>query len=174
MINPDNMKEEMARRGMIPEVDGLSPMEASELAHEESSYLASQLALRAQADGKNLIWDITMSKEGSTLRRINELSSAGYTRIDGLFVEIPVETSLTRMESRHREDHEQYRAGKGLGGRYVPPEVTKNQEDSEWSSKNMRTFDAVKHRFSGWSIYNNSVDRRRPVLVEASRNKHVG
>ena len=27
MINPDDMKEEMARRGMIPEVEGLSPME---------------------------------------------------------------------------------------------------------------------------------------------------
>ncbi|MGH3225211.1 MAG: zeta toxin family protein [Streptosporangiaceae bacterium] len=174
MINPDSMKEEMARRGMIPEVDGLSPMEASELAHEESSYLASQLALRAQADGKNLIWDITMSSEGSTLKRINELSSASYNRIDGLFVEIPVETSLKRIESRHREGHDQYRAGNGLGGRYVPPEVTKSQEDPEWGSKNMRTFDAVRHRFNGWSIYNNSVDEGRPVLVEESRNRHVG
>ena len=53
----------MARRGMIPEVEGLSPMEASDLVHEESSYLARQLALRAQADGKNLIWDITMSDQ---------------------------------------------------------------------------------------------------------------
>ena len=44
MINPDGMKEEMARRGMIPEVEGLSPMEASDLAHEESSYLAKRLA----------------------------------------------------------------------------------------------------------------------------------
>ncbi|MCW2906479.1 MAG: toxin component of a toxin/antitoxin system [Actinomycetia bacterium] len=174
MINPDGMKEEMARRGMIPEVEGLSPMEASELVHEESSYLASQLALRAQAEGKNLIWDITMSSEGSTLKRINELSSAGYTRIDGLFVEIPIETSLKRIESRHREGHDDYRAGKGLGGRYVPPEVTKNQEDPEWGSKNMRNFDAVKHRFNGWSIYNNSVDQGRPVLVDASRNRHVG
>lgn len=60
-INPDSLKEEMARHGMIPEVEGLSPMEASELVHEESSYLARQLAIRAQADGKNLIWDITMS-----------------------------------------------------------------------------------------------------------------
>ena len=38
-------------------------MEASELVHEESSYLANQLALRAQSDGKNLIWDITMSSK---------------------------------------------------------------------------------------------------------------
>lgn len=173
MINPDGIKEEMARRGMIPEIDGLSPMEASELVHEESSYLASQLALRAQADGKNLIWDITMSSEKSTAKRINELSSAGYTRIDGLFVDIPVETSLSRMDSRHREGHDKYLVGDGLGGRYVPPEVTKSQQDLEWGSKNMRTFDAVRHRFNDWSIYDNSVDRGRPVLVAGGRNSHI-
>jgi len=36
VINPDKIKEEMARRNMIPPVDGLSPMEASDLVHEES------------------------------------------------------------------------------------------------------------------------------------------
>ena len=35
-INPDDVKEEMARRDMIPPVSGLSPMEASDLVHEES------------------------------------------------------------------------------------------------------------------------------------------
>ena len=171
MINPDNMKEEMAHRDMIPAVEGLSPMEASELVHEESSYLASQLALRAQADGKNLIWDITMSSEESVAKRINELASAGYTHIDGLFVDISVETSLKRIESRHREGHDKYLAGKGVGGRYVPPEVIKSQEDSEWGSKNMRTFSAIKQRFNDWSIYDNSVDERQPILVEAKHNR---
>ena len=61
MINPDNIKEEMARAGMIPEVDSLSPMEASDLVHEESSTIAKRMARRAYAEGKNLIWDITMS-----------------------------------------------------------------------------------------------------------------
>ena len=46
-INPDDIKEEMAKRDMIPEVAGLTPMEASDLVHEESSYIAKQLALRA-------------------------------------------------------------------------------------------------------------------------------
>ena len=81
MINPDNLKEEMARRGIVPEIDGLSPMEASDLAHEESSYLARQIALRAQADRKNLIWDITMSTQRSTERRISDLRCRGYIHI---------------------------------------------------------------------------------------------
>ena len=49
MINPDDIKEELAQRGMVPEIDGLSPMEASDLVHEESSYLARQLALTSAA-----------------------------------------------------------------------------------------------------------------------------
>ncbi len=116
MINPDDMKEEMAQRGMIPEVEGLSPMEASELVHEESSYLASQLALRAQADGKNLIWDITMSSEESVEGRINELASAGYTQIDGIFVDISVldkpETDRVKTSRRSRKIPSRERPGR--------------------------------------------------------------
>ena len=88
-INPDDIKEEMARRGMIPEVDNLSPMEASDLAHEESSYIAKRLALRAMTDGKNIIWDITMSSQESTEERVSNLRGAAYSQIDGMFVDIP-------------------------------------------------------------------------------------
>jgi hypothetical protein len=35
VINPDDIKEQMARRGLIPHVEGLSPMEASDLVHED-------------------------------------------------------------------------------------------------------------------------------------------
>ena len=170
-INPDDIKEELARRDMIPEVDGLSPMEASDLVHEESSYLARQLALRAQHDGKNIIWDITMSTQESTEKRINDLREAGYSRIDGLYVDIPVETSIRRTEARHRLGQDQYRAGEGLGGRYLPPEVIQRQMDLEWGSKNRRTFESVKHKFNDWSIYDNSVEGRRAVLHESSSKR---
>jgi predicted ABC-type ATPase len=173
MINPDNMKEEMARRGMIPEVDGLSPMEASELAHEESSHLAKRLAHRAQADGKNLIWDITMSSEESTAGRINDLREAGYTQVNGLFVDISIEASIRRVESRHREGHDEWRTGIGLGGRYVPPEIVEDQADSRWGSKNRNTYESIKASFDSWSTYDNSVDRRPAKLVELSQERTV-
>jgi predicted ABC-type ATPase len=165
-INPDNIKEEMARRGLIPEVEGLSPMEASELAHEESSYIAKRLALRASADGKNLIWDITMSTLESTKSRISELRSTGYA-VDGIFVDIPVDTSIRRTDARHREGHEAYRAGIGLGGRCVPPEVIRAQADPDWGCNNRKTFEEVTHLFDHWSRYDNSMDGRPPVLVQA-------
>ena len=170
-INPDDIKEEMACRGMIPDMDRLSPMEASDLAHEESSYIAKRLALRAMTDGKNIIWDITMSSEGSTKDRINNLQNAAYSQIDGVFVDIPPEVSITRTESRHREGHEQWRAGHGQGGRFVPPEVIRGQLDSQWGSQNRRTYEAMKEKLTNWSIYDNSIDGRSPVLIDSSEQE---
>jgi predicted ABC-type ATPase len=167
IINPDDIKVEMAKRDLIPHVEGLSPMEASELVHEESSFIAKRLALRATADQKNIIWDITMSSLDSTERRIGDLRAAGYS-VNGIFVDIPVETSVRRAEFRHRSGHEDYRAGVGEGGRYVPPEVIRAQADDDWGSKNRKTFEAVRPRFDQWSRYDNSVEFRPAILVEAS------
>ncbi len=166
VINPDNIKEEMARRGLIPHVDCLSPMEASDLVHEESSLIAKRLAHQAQADGKNVIWDVTMSKNDSTTMRIESLRSAGYTHVAGIFVDIPVEVSVRRADVRHREGHDAYRAGDGLGGRYLPPEVTRSLADDVWGSKNRRNFEQVKVRFDAWLVYDNSVDHQDPVVVQ--------
>ncbi len=168
VVNPDDIKEQMARRGMIPEVSGLSPMEASDLAHEESSYIAKRLAMRATADGRNLIWDITMSSEDSTKERIINLRSSGYDHIEGLFVDISIETSVRRIDARHREGHDRYRAGFGLGGRFVPEEVSRNQEDPEWGSQNRRTFERVKRGLDTWSVYDNSLDGRSPIRIESN------
>lgn len=166
-IDPDNIKLELAQRGLIPRVEGLSPMEASDLVHEESSFVAKALAQRAQADGKNVIWDITMSSRSSTEERIDVLRAAGYTRIEGLFVDIPIETSEVRAAARHRSDQENYRAGKGEGGRLVPPEVTHAKADPEWGSVNRRVFEEVKDRFDVWSIYDNSIDGSPPTLIDS-------
>jgi len=166
-INPDDVKEEMGRRGLIPDVDGLSPMEASDLVHEESSYIAKRIARRAVAEGRNVIWDITMSTQDSTEERIDNLHAAGYS-VTGIFVDIPVETSVRRAEFRHRSGHEDFRAGVGQGGRYVPPEVIRAQADEDWGSQNRKTFEAVRHRFDQWSRYDNSVDFRPAVLAETS------
>jgi len=165
-ISPDNIKEELARDGLIPEVDGLSPMEASDLVHRESSYIARQLASRATTDGKNLIWDIQMSSRESVKERIDNLQSAGYERVAAIFVDIPVELSLERADARHREGEEKYRSGIGLGGRYVPPEAITSQADPEWGSKNRRAFEELKPSFRQWSRYENSADH--PELVETN------
>jgi predicted ABC-type ATPase len=172
-INPDDIKEKIARRGLVPEIEGLSPMEASDLVHEESSIIAKQLAHRAQLDGKNLIWDITMSSQKSTQDRIDDLRSAGYSRIDAVFVDIPIETSIRRTQARHHEGHDKWRAGEGLGGRYVPPEVILRQADPDWGSKNRKYFEAAKATVNNWIMLDNSVDDHHAVVVESSKPKNV-
>jgi predicted kinase len=165
-INPDDVKEEMARRDMIPPVSGLSPMEASDLVHEESSQIAKRLARRAQADGKNVIWDITMSSQVSTESRVNTLRAEGYARIEGVFIDVAVDVSVTRADSRHREGQDNYREGDGHGGRFIPAELVRANADPDWGSCNRKTFEEVKDHFDQWHRYDNSGST--PVLVESS------
>jgi predicted kinase len=167
-INPDDVKKEMAARGLIPEVDGLSPMEASDLVHEESSHVAKLLAERALRDGKNIIWDITMASKQSTARRLDDLDGAGYAT-SGIFVDISVEVSMRRADGRHRHGHEQYRNSHGVGGRLVPDEVITSKADAEWGSANRRTFEGIKNKFADWVVYDNSVDGRSPVMVASGK-----
>lgn len=171
MINPDLIKEEMAKRNLVPEIEGLSPMEATELVHEEASHLAKRLAHRAQAEGKNMIWDITMSRPSSADERISSLRTAGYREIDGIFVDIPVDVSVRRADSRHREGHDQYRAGVGLGGRFAAEEMITAQADGSWGSKNRSNFEMTKDHFDSWAHYDNSVDGRAAVLVSDNRQR---
>lgn len=167
-INPDDIKESLAKRDMVPPVEGLAPMERSALVHEESSAIARSLADRAYADRKNVIWDITMSSKPSTARRVQQLREAGYTNIEGIFVHIPVATSVERAQERHRRGLEDYRNGEGLGGRYVPPDVIRANADATWGSVNRSVFEDLKPQFDKWKLYDNSVDGRGPVLLDSS------
>lgn len=169
-VNPDDIKEEMAKRGMVPEVPGhpdLSPMERSALVHEESSHIAQMLADKAYRDKKNMIWDITMSSGGSVQKRIDALHHHGYGNVRGVFVHIPAETSVERAMARYRrgaDDHHMGKAG-ALGGRYVPPSVIRAQKTSGGSTVNREVFDGLKSKFDDWSVYDNS--GKAPVHVES-------
>ena len=164
VINPDEIKEDMAARGLIPAVDGLTPMESADLVHEESSHVAKRLARRAQADGKNVIWDFTLAKADSAERRVESLRAAGYAQVDAVFVDISIEVSIRRADSRHRDGHDAYRAGIGHGGRFVGAEMIRALANETWGSRNRANFEEIKHCFDAWSIYDNSADGRAPIL----------
>lgn len=165
-INPDDVKELMAERGMVPKIEGLSPMEASPLIHEESSHIANLVAQRAYADRRNVIWDITMSSRGSVERRIAELRANGYGQVEAVFVDIPVETSVRRALLRYRRGAERYLAGQGPGGRYVPPSLIRSNASSKSASANRDVFDELRDQFDRWSVYDNSGEA--PVNVGSS------
>lgn len=167
-VNPDDIKGEMAERGMIPAVDGLSPLECSQLVHEESSLVAGSLARRAYADRRNVIWDITMSGYESAAQRIDDLRGAGYTDILGVFVDIPAATSVERAQNRHRAGMEEYRNGRGYGGRHLSPDLILRQQADDGQTVNRKVFEALKPKFDRWMVFDNSVDGRDPVLIESS------
>ena len=113
---------EMAGRRLIPHVDGLTPLEAADLVHVEAQFLAKRLGLRALADGRNVIWDISMASQHAVESWIAAHRRAGYT-IDAIFVELSIEESVRRSDAMHRRGHDEYRRGRGYGGRYIPAEA---------------------------------------------------
>jgi predicted ABC-type ATPase len=157
VVDPDVIKYELAARDLVPRIEPLTPMEATELAHEESSHIAKRLAVRALAEHKNVVWDITMASEDSLAGRIGQLRQAGYTRVEGIFVDVPVETSLERVAERHRKGDDEYRTtGAGLGGRLVPDDLIEAHADQQWGSLNRRSFEQLKDQFDAWYDYDNS------------------
>lgn len=170
-LNPDEVKEQLVERGLAPKVEGYSPMEMSALLHEESSHLTKMLAAIAQDEGYNVMWDITMSGATSkTQAKIRTLKEKGYT-VEGVFVDIPVETSVERAMSRYRRGLEQFLNGKGNGGRYVPPEIIRENASKTHSSTNREAFETVADDFEDWKIYDNSVHGRDPQLVSDKKRR---
>lgn len=138
-LNPDDIKEIMAEKGLIPKVEGLTPMEASPLVHEEASHITAILLERLRQKKKNIIFDITMASHGSVKKRIDLLNEKGYSKIDAIFVDIKPETSKERGDFRYNRGLDDYlTAGEGNGGRPLPARLTKGQvaSDSRYNSKN--------------------------------------
>ncbi len=167
-INSDEVKEVLAERGMIPEIPGhpdLSPMERSVLAHIESSRIAGLVADMAYRDRRNIIWDTTMGDPNWARGLVGKLRGHGYDEVGSVFVDIPVEVSVQRALDRYRQGQDEYAAGKGLGGRYVQPSYIMAQRTPNGGTVNREGFDRLRDEFDSWSLFDNSVFGRPPVLV---------
>jgi predicted ABC-type ATPase len=156
VVNPDDFKTELAQRGMVPKVEGLSPMESVTLIHEESVHLANLAAAELQRRGKNLAFDVTMKSAAVTEPRIAALKANGY-HVTAVFVDVPVEKSAQRVSKRYRSLLEKYREGTNpLGGRYVPESVIMAGEHEPGVSKARHTFDRLRSQFDRWELYDGS------------------
>jgi hypothetical protein len=170
-INPDIFKEELAHRGLVPELEGLSPLERSGFVHEESSTMALMLAEKARRNNKNIIWDITMNKASSVHSRLNPLRESGYSA-NAVFVDIPFEMSQGRVEQRHRSGHLAYwrdTTGTHIGQRLVPSShVATGKSKKGSTSANRDAFEDVKQHFDAYKLYDNSGEKPR-LLEEQGR-----
>jgi hypothetical protein len=75
MVSVAGVLEEMAARSLIPVVARLSPMEAADLALAEAQFVAKRIAMRAVADGRDVILDISMASEQSVVSWLAALRS---------------------------------------------------------------------------------------------------
>ena len=168
-LNPDDIKEILAARGLVPDVPDapdLSPMERSTLIHEESSHVTQLIAQQAYAQRKNLVWDITMASEKSVNDRLTALRQARYVETKAIFVDIPVEVSVTRALGRWRKGQDRFETGENpVGGRYVPPSIIRKGASTSFSSANRTNFETLRDQFDDWQVWDNSVDGRPPRLV---------
>lgn len=166
-VSADEMKDEMIRRGMIPDVPGhpeLTPMERSALFHMESAFLADMLMERALASGRNVIIDATMGNKEAPLSRLARLRERDY-RVRGIFVDIPVDTSLERAASRYRYGMREYGQKRGSGGRPVPPRFITGQRGAGRETVNRQVFDELRREgvFDEADVYDNSGEAPRRV-----------
>lgn len=169
-VNPDDIKDIMVRRGMLPDihrdprfktVKSLKPMELVALIHEESSKIAFDLAERVQSEGYNIVWDITMSGEKQVQKRLAPLVDGvgpKYSEIIMMFQDVSPETSKRRASERYvamdARDPER-------GGRFVPDFVIDGSVPKEWSeyhSTNREAFEVSKKDATRWELWNNDVD----------------
>lgn len=158
-ISADDIKEELARRGLVPDLPGMPEATAGErtpLVHEESSHISKLLAERLQAQKKNVVWDISMSGLGGTQRRIDNLRAAGYGHVHGMFVHVPVERSIEGAQERHRNGLEDFRAGRNkIGERFVPTDVQRAAQ-RPGGSLNQEVFEQLKPQFDSWDLFDRS------------------
>lgn len=161
-INPDDIKEILAEKGLIPEVPGLSPMEASPLVHEEASHISKMVARELLRQKKNVIYDVTMTSYDSTIKKVDELKDNGYHNIDVVFVDIPAEVSIRRAEGRHRAGINNLVVNKkGYGGRLLPVDIMKKQAAAQ--PLNILKKIVNEGIFQNWEVWDNSVDGRAPI-----------
>jgi hypothetical protein len=149
-VDPDTIKLEMAARGMIPAVDGLSPMEASPLVHLEASELSQRLARRVYRARLNVLWDITISNVPSVMARLDAMRKAGYSQIDGVFVDADPIVARERTIRRHSHGQASYAAGQGFGGRWVPEAISAENAatpGSGYRSRNAEVFATIRTEF---------------------------
>jgi Zeta toxin len=95
---------------LIPVVAGLSPMEGAGLVHTEAQHVAKRLAVRAIADGRNLLLDVTMGSEPSVRSWLVNLGLAVYS-VNVVIAAVDSEDAARRAEEQRRQGHDHYARG---------------------------------------------------------------
>jgi Zeta toxin len=122
VISVGGVLTRMAARGLIPEVAGRPPLAGAGLVHAEAQRVAKRIALVAINDGWNVILDVTLASRPSAESWTYALRFADYS-VTAVYAELSVEESVHRSAAAYQNDEEEYRQGRGFGGRPLPPDA---------------------------------------------------
>lgn len=144
VVSPEVFARELARSGKVPEVAGMSPMEASPLVHAEASYLAGQAARMLVERRKNLAWDATMNSHANAEAWLHWLKGQGY-HVTGSFADTPVQDAASHATSRYRRGLEGYRQGRDeLGEHHVPRAAILAMEHEPGTARGRHVMDQLQ------------------------------
>ena len=118
-VSIDALLDRMAASHLIPEADGLSPLERAGPVHAEAQYLAKRVLLRALMDGRNLILDVSLASWRAAEAWTYALRFADYA-VTAVFADISIDEAVRRSGEARRRGEEAYRRGHGHGGRHIP------------------------------------------------------
>jgi hypothetical protein len=147
-ISIDAVLDQMAARQLIPEADGLSPLGRAGLVHAEAQYLAKRIALLALMDGRNLLLDISLASWRAAEAWTYGLRFADYA-VNAVFADITVEDAVHRSEDARRRGEEEFRQGRGYGGRLIPAEAIRALDAPAAAAPRNRIRWAVGARSAG-------------------------
>ena len=168
LLSADMMKIHFVEHNLVPPLEGFLPLEASILTYKETNHVTWRLFELAIERGVNIVFDTMMAEEAATLGKISPMLEKGYS-VDGIFVDVTIETALRRMKLRHRAGIDNFIVhGRGHGGRLLPEKSIIEQQSPESNSKNRNVFDKISELgfFSHIQIFDNNIDNKKPVRIK--------
>jgi hypothetical protein len=121
-VSVDDVLNRMARRGLIPVVPDRPPLAGAELVHTEAQHVAKRIGLAAVNDGWNVILDVTLASRPSAESWTYALRFSDYS-VTAVYAGLNIEESVRRAAAAYQQAEEEYRQGRGYGGRYLPPDA---------------------------------------------------
>ncbi|HEY2520048.1 MAG TPA: zeta toxin family protein [Streptosporangiaceae bacterium] len=112
----------MAARGLIPAVPGRPPLAGAELVHTEAQHVAKRIGLLAVNSGWNIILDVTLASRSSAESWTYALRFSDYA-VTAVYADLDLEEAVRRAEAAYRDGEDEYRQGRGQGGRPLPPDA---------------------------------------------------
>jgi hypothetical protein len=90
--------------------------------HAEAQHVAKRVALVAVNDGWNVILDVTLASLPSAQSWTYTLRFADYS-VTAAYAGLDAAESVRRAAAAYRHDEDEYRQGRGYGGRPLPPDA---------------------------------------------------